>query len=231
MNRTILALTILIRFSFSNISEAQSFGKFKNPFDAITGEKEETDEAPTLSVDQAQAELILALQSALGDVLAAQALIEEAKGNKDVAAKLNNVSQEMLGGDATTDDIKGAVTLTSDMTKAHGETFEESKEMTDDAKSLYAKALVPYLSSVAKTKALAGAISNFMQASQNELKSIRNPMQIRKLKGTLETGLFIGKTVPKLIVNLVKSSVGLLSFARKNGLDTSKADDIELELD
>jgi hypothetical protein len=103
--------------------------------------------------------------------------------------------------------------------------------MSDDAKALYAQALVPYLSSVAKTKELAGAISNFMEASQNELKSIRNPMQIRKLKGTLETGLFIGKTVPKLIVNLGKSSIGLLSFARKNGLDTSKADEIELDLD
>jgi len=231
MNRIILAFTILIGFSFSNISEAQSFGKFKNPLAALTGEKEETDAAPILSVDQAQAELILALTSALGDVLAAQAMIEEAKGNKDQAAKLNNLSQDMLGGDSSNDDIQGAINVTRDITKAQSETFEQSDEMSDDAKSLYAKALLPYLSSVAKTKELAGAISNFMQASQNELKSIRNPMQIRKLKGTLETGLFIGKTVPKLIVNLGKSSIGLLSFARKNGLDTSKADDIELELD
>ena len=231
MNRIILAFTILIGFSFSNISEAQSFGKFKNPLSALTGEKEEGDEAPVLGVDEAQAQLIVALTSALGDVLAAQAMIEEAKGNKDQAAKLNNLSQDMLGGDSSNDDIQGAINVTSDITKAQSETFEQSDEMSDEAKGLYAKALVPYLSSVAKTKELAGAISNFMQASQNELKSIRNPMQIRKLKGTLETGFFIGKTVPKLIVNLGKSSIGLLSFARKNGLDTSKADDIELELD
>lgn len=231
MNRIILTFTILIGFSFSNISEAQNFGKFKNPLSALTGEKEEGDEAPVLDVDEAQAQLIIALTSALGDVLAAQAMIEEAKGNKDQAAKLNNLSQDMLGGDSSNDDIQGAINVTSDITKAQSETFEQSDEMSDEAKSLYAKALVPYLSSVAKTKELGGAISNFMQASQNELKSIRNPMQIRKLKGSLQTGLFIGKTVPKLIVNLGKSSIGLLSFARKNGLDTSKADDIELELD
>jgi hypothetical protein len=231
MNRIILTFTILIGFSFSNISEAQGFPKFKNPLSALTGEKEETDDAPVLGVDEAQAQLILALTSALGDVLAAQAMIEEAKGNKDQAAKLNNISQDMLGGDSSNYDIQGAINVTSDITKAQSETFEQSDEMSDEAKSLYAKALVPYLSSVAKTKELGGAISNFMQASQNELKSIRNPMQIRKLKGTLQTGLFIGKTVPKLIVNLGKSSIGLLSFARKNGLDTSKADDIELELD
>ena len=43
MNRIILAFTILIGFSFSNISEAQNFGKFKNPLSALTGEKEETE--------------------------------------------------------------------------------------------------------------------------------------------------------------------------------------------
>ena len=184
-----------------------------------------------MSVDEAQAQLILALSSALGDVLAAQALIEEAKGNKDLAAKLNNSSAQMLGGDASNEDIQGAVLLTRDTSKAQQETFEESEEMADEAKSLYAMALVPYLSSVAKTAALAEPIANFMSASQNQLKSIRNPMEIRKLKGTLETGLFIGKNVPRLIVNLGKSSVGLLTFARKNGLDTSAADEIELDIE
>ena len=236
MNRTTLILTVLIMFSFSNITESAQFkdklGGFKNPLAALTGgDKEETDAAPPLSVDAAQAQLISALQSALGDVLAAQAMIEEAKGNKDLAAALNNSSEQMLGGDASNDDIKGAITLTSDTTKAQKEVFDASEEMGDEAKSLYAKALVPYLSSVAKTSALTGPISDFMNASQNQLKSIRNPMQIRKLKGTLETGLFIGKTVPKLIVNLGKSSIGLLTFARKNGLDTSKADEIELDLE
>ena len=99
----------------------------------------------------------------------------------------------MLGGDASNEDIQGAVLLTRDTSKAQQETFEESEEMADEAKSLYAMALVPYLSSVAKTAALAEPIANFMNASQNQLKSIRNPMEIRKLKGTLETGLFIEK--------------------------------------
>ena len=67
MNRIILAFTILIGFSFSNISEAQSFGKFKNPLAALTGEKEETDAAPILSVDQAQAELMAGMEKYWGE--------------------------------------------------------------------------------------------------------------------------------------------------------------------
>ena len=53
-------------------------------------------------------------------------------------------------------------------------------------------------------------------------------MEIRKLKKTLDVGLFVGKNAPKLIVNLGKSSKDLLTFAKKNDLDTSAADDIEL---
>ena len=132
-----------------------------NPLKSLTGGGED-EEVLVMSVDEAQAQLILALSSALGDVLAAQALIEEAKGNKDLAAKLNNSSAQMLGGDASNEDIQGAVLLTRDTSKAQQETFEESEEMADEAKSLYAMALVPYLSSVAKTAALAEPIANFM---------------------------------------------------------------------
>ena len=216
---------------FSLPSEAQFKLKDLNPLSALTGEQENEEEAVVLSVDEAQAQLIMSLSAALGDVLAAQALIEEAKGNKDLAATLNNSSAKMLGGDASNEDIQGAVLLTRDTSKSQQATFEESEEMADDAKALYAKALVPYLSAVARTAGLTEQISNFMAASQNQLKSIRNPMEIRKIKGTLQTGLFIGKNVPKLIVNLGKSSVGLLRFARKNGLDTSAADDIELDME
>jgi hypothetical protein len=69
-----------------------------------------------------------------------------------------------------------------------------------------------------------------MNEAQNSIKNIRNPMEIRKLKKTLDTGMFIGKSAPKLIVNLGKSSKDLLTFAKKNDLDTSGADDIELDM-
>ena len=100
-----------------------------------------------------------------------------------------------------------------------------------EAKKLYAKALVPYIKSVAKTSKLSGPIKDFMNEAQNSLKSIKNPMQIRKLKGTLDTGLFVGKNVPKLIVTLGKSSKDLLTFAKANEMDTSGADDIELDFE
>jgi hypothetical protein len=53
-------------------------------------------------------------------------------------------------------------------------------------------------------------------------------MEIRKLKKTLDTGLFVGKNVPKLIITLGTSAKDLMTYAKKNELDTSDADDIEL---
>jgi len=71
-------------------------------------------------------------------------------------------------------------------------------------------------------------ISDFMTQAQNSIKSIRNPMKLGGLKKTLDTGLFVGKNVPKLIITLGVSAKDLLTFAKKNELDTSGADDIEL---
>jgi hypothetical protein len=67
-----------------------------------------------------------------------------------------------------------------------------------------------------------------MKDAQSTLKTTRNPLKLTKLKKTLDTGLFVGKNVPKLIVSLATSAKDLMSFAKKNDLDTSGADDIEL---
>lgn len=233
MKRIILMLTIFVGVGYVNIVEANPFGKLKNPLSALTGDEDAEEEVPALNIDEAQAQLIISLQSALSDVLRAQAMIEEAKGNKEKAAELNNTANNILGDGISQEEIKGALTLSSDTVTAQSTTFDEGQEMSDDAKSAYAKALAPYLASVARTAALSEPIGDFMNAAQNQLKSIRNPMEIRKIKGTLQTGMFIGKTVPKLIVNLGKSTVGLISFARKNGLDVRGAEKKvgELELD
>ena len=92
-----------------------------------------------------------------------------------------------------------------------------------------AKALVPYIKAVAKTSKLSGPIKDFTKEAQNSIRNIKNPMQIRKLKKTLDTGLFVGKNAPALIGNLAKSSKDLLTFAKKNDLDTSGADEISLD--
>ena len=44
------------------------------------------------------------------------------------------------------------------------------------------------------------------------------PLEIGKLKKTLDVGLFVGSNVPKLITSLVTSSKDLLTFAKANDM-------------
>tara|TARA_Y100000748_G_C15495146_1_gene487973 strand:+ start:960 stop:1634 length:675 start_codon:yes stop_codon:yes gene_type:complete len=224
MKQLKIAFIFIFCIGISNNVDAQ-FKDLQNMMGG--GDKKESSSADITSI---QANLISDLTDALGDVLAAQALIAEAQGNKELAAALENTANKMAGGDVSNDDIKGAVQQTKEAAELQQEEINKKNVMDGEAKKLYAKALLPYIKSVAKTAKLSGPIKDFMNEAQNSIKSIKNPMQIRKLKSSLDTGLFVGKNVPKLIVTLGKSSKDLLTYSKDNGLDTSSADDIELDL-
>lgn len=215
----LLALGLL----FMNL-EAQ-FKLPNNPLGAITGNQEV---APAVDISQSQANLMVQLTDALGDVAYAQSLIAEAQGNAEKAAALRGTSDTLKGGNATDKEIKGAVETVSSTAKEQQAVFNQSQSVNAESKALYAKALLPYVQSVAKTSKLSGPIKNFATEAQNSLKSIRNPLEIGKLKKTLDVGLFVGSNVPKLITSLLTSSKDLLTFAKSNDLDTSEASSIEL---
>ena len=223
-----LAITFLVILGVGISADANAqFKDLKN----LVGGGEEKEEKSGGDITAIQDALIADLTDALGDVLSAQALLAEAQGNKELASTLQNTADKMAGGDVSNDDIKGAVQQTAEAAELQQEEMNKKNVVDAEAKKLYAKALVPYIKSVAKTSKLSGPIKDFMNEAQNSLKSIKNPMQIRKLRGTLETGLFVGKNVPKLIVTLGKSSKDLLTFAKANEMDTSGADDIELDFE
>lgn len=209
---------------FMNL-EAQ-FKLPKNPLGAITGNQEAA--VPAVDISQSQANLMVQLSDALGDVAYAQSLIAEAQGNAEKAAALRGTSDTLKGGNATDKEIKGAVETVSSTAKEQQAVFNQSETMNAESKALYAKALLPYVQSVAKTSKLSGPLQNFATEAQNSLKSIRNPLEIGKLKKTLDVGLFVGSNVPKLITSLLTSSKDLLTFAKSNDLDTSEASSIEL---
>lgn len=209
---------------FTNL-EAQ-FQLPKNPLGTITGNQEAA--APAVDISQSQANLMVQLTDALGDVAYAQSLIAEAQGNAEKAAALRGTSDTLKGGNATDQEIKGAVETVSSTAKEQQAVFNQSEAVNAESKALYAKALLPYVKSVAKTSKLSGPIKNFATEAQNSLKSIRNPLEIGKLKKTLDVGLFVGSNVPKLITSLLTSSKDLLTFAKSNDLDTSEASSIEL---
>jgi len=205
--------------------------QFKNPFAEIQKTVEDVQKAASSggNISGTQANLMAQLTDALGDVAAAQSIIAEAQGNAEKAAALKNTSDTLKGGNASDKEIKGAVDIVSSTAKEQQAVFNKSETVSAESKALYAKALLPYVKSVAKTSKLSGPIKSFAAEAQAEIQGIAsNPLKIVKLKKTLDVGLFVGKNVPKLIVSLLSSSKDLLTFAKSNELDTSEADSIEL---
>lgn len=215
-----------IAFGLFLINLEAQFKLPKNPLESITGSQEAS--APEVDITQSQANLMAQLTDALGDVAFAQSLIAEAQGNAEKAAALKGTSDTLKGGNASDEEIKGAVETVSATAKEQQAVFNQSQAVNAESKALYAKALLPYVKSVAKTSKLGGPIKNFTAEAQNSLKSLRNPLEIRKLKKTMDVGLFVGSNVPKLIASLLTSSKDLLTFAKSNDLDTSEASSIEL---
>mgnify|MGYP001172315369 CR=1 FL=1 len=223
--------TKTLLFAMMLVFSTATFAQFKipkNPMGAMMGEEEEEQQEPAGDITQIQARLVNDVADALTEVIEAQALIAEAQGNAEKAASLRVTSDTLKGGENRDEAIQGAVQTVKETAEEQQAVFSASEDMSDDSKALYAKALVPYVKSVAKTAKLKDPAMDFLKEAQNEIKSIRNPMQIRKMQGSLSTGMFIGQNVPVLIGSLVKSSTDLLSFAKSNDLDTSEASSMEL---
>lgn len=220
MKTKTLILALVLVFSTA------SFAQFKNPFGG--GGDDDKQEQSSGDITQIQTELLNDIADALSEVTEAQALIADAQGNAEKAAQLRNTSKTLKGGANRDEAIQGAVQTVKETAEEQKAVFNASESMSAESKGLYAKALLPYVKSVAKTAMLKDPVQDFLKQAQNEIKSIKNPMQIRKMQKSLSTGIFVGRNVPVLIGSLVKSSTDLLSFAKSNDLDTSEAKSMEL---
>ena len=83
---------------------------------------------------------------------------------------------------------------------------------------------MPYASGVALTVEVSKEAKSWLDAAQSELKSVRNPLKLNKLRKSLSGGMNIAKAIPSFLKTLGSSSKGVFSFARKQKLDTSEAE-------
>ena len=156
----------------------------------------------------------------------AQSYVALAQGNQELAEQLKNVHKELNGGN--TGDIKSHMDTVNKAAKVQKEVIKQKEKMSDDAKKSYQKALVPYFSSAALTIKLKDPVQNFVKDATNQIKSIKNPLELGKVKKSVDTGMYIGKNIPSLISNLLSTTGDLMSYSKDNGLDVSKAASIEL---
>ncbi len=182
------------------------------------------DSADSGSVDlpSAQANLEKTMGEALAFLNQAEYHFQTALGrSEDAAAAQSRVKTLNSGGDV---DLNAVLESTSSSRKAGAEAEAEAGTLSAEAKKEYAKGLLPYAQGVALTSKVSKQAKTWMDAAQGELKSIKNPMKLNKLRKSLAGGLTIAKAIPNFLKTLGTSSKGVFSFAKKQKLDTKKAE-------
>ena len=120
MGKKLIGYMFLLSFVFVNTAEAQ-FKDLKKLNPLGGGDEQES----PVDVEGAQAKLLDDLADALSDVYAAQAIIAEAQGNKELAAAYSNTSKDLSGGGVDEETLKGAVLDVAETTKTHQEDFNK----------------------------------------------------------------------------------------------------------
>lgn len=199
---------------------AMSFPKLPGGVPGLGGG--DSSDSGSVDLPSAQANLEKTLKEALANLNKAEFHFATALGDSERAAaaqaRANTLSS---GGDV---DLNTAVEETQSAREASAKAEAGSAALSAEAKAEYAKGLLPYAKGVALTSKVSKQAKTWIDAAQNELKSIKNPMKLGKLRKSLSGGMSIAKAIPKFLKALGKSSKGVFSFAKKQDLNTKKAE-------
>ena len=175
-----------------------------------------------IDLPAAQTALERTLRNALAELNEAESYFAQARGDAEAAAISKSRADTLRGEDDV--DIKEVLDATAS-SREKGAEFEQSAgELNAESKALYAQGLLPYAKGMAETAKAAKEAEQFLTSATAEIKSIRNPMKIMKLKKTFTGGMAIGRVLPAFFKTLGASSKGVFSFAKTQKLDTKNAE-------
>jgi hypothetical protein len=205
-------LTLMVVFLMSSLSFAQ-FGGLK---DALGGGSSSSGGGNSLAL---QAELILGMSVAMNSFLKADAKFMDAIGLEGEAKKLRALVEEPSENDKK---LGTKIEASREADKKMQKYIDSGKELSAQGKKDLADGLLPYAVGMASMIKMAKVAPEFLKASTDEIKSIKNPMQIMKIKKQFDLGIKTGKEVPGLFKKLGNSSKKLFGFAKANKIDMKK---------
>ena len=213
---------ILSGFSFSISSFPSLPGGLPDLPGGLPGFGGDSNESASVDLPSAQANLESTMSEALANLNKAEYHFQKALGNSEAAAAAESRANTLSsGGDV---DINSVLESTASAREAGQEAESMAGDLSAEAKAEYAKGLLPYASGVALTVKVSKEAKSWLDAAQSELKSVRNPLKLNKLRKSLSGGMNIAKAIPSFLKTLGSSSKGVFSFARKQKLDTSEAE-------
>ena len=180
-----------------------------------------SEESSAVDLPSAQENLETTMREALAKLNKAESHFQKALGNPKQLRQLRAVLIPSSDGDV---DLNSVLESTASARKAGAEAESQAGDLSAEAKEEYVKGLLPYAQGVALTAKVSEQAKTWIDAAQGELKSIRNPMKLNKLRKSLAGGLKIAKAIPDFFKTLGPAAKGVFSFAKSQKLDTSKAE-------
>jgi len=181
-----------------------------------------SDDSSSVDLPSAQANLETTMRDALAKLNRAEAHFARAKDDSESAAAAENRVKTLTSdGDV---DLNAVLEATASARKAGAEAEAKAGDLSADAKKEYAKGLLPYAQGVSLTSKVSKQAKSWMDAAQGELKSIKNPMKLAKLRKSLSGGMKIAKAIPNFLKTLGSSTKGVFSFAKQQKMNTSNAE-------
>ena len=155
----------------------------------------------------------------MNSFLKADAKFMSAIGLDGEAKKLLNLVEEPSENDKK---LGAKIKASGEADKKMQSFIDSGKELNDEGKKDLADGLLPYAVGMASMIKMAKVAPEFLKASADEIKSIKNPMQIVKIKKQFDLGMKTGKQVPDLFKKMGASSKKLFGFAKANKIDMKK---------
>ena len=215
MKKIIQAFVIMTIFFMSSLGHAQ-LGGLGGLKDAMGG----GNSSGGGNALELQGELILGLGIAMQSFMKANekflsALDLDAKARE--AAEKGNITptkeNEALG-----EVIDFAIDAAADLKAAR----DKGVKLSAEGKKDYADGLLPYALGMAAMVKMAKIAPDFLKASADEIKSIKNPMQIMKIKKQFDLGMKTGKRVPEVFKLLGETSKTVFAFAKEIDINLDK---------
>jgi len=213
------ALTIAL-----SMSMAANVSAFGLPKIAGLNKPAATSSAETMdSVLAQQNSLVKTYQSSLGDILSSQALLLEAYGMKEDAAKLRAEADAMAKGPLDKKGFEKSTSMSAEANKKVNAKMDEEKALTDEGRGKYQQALLPYATGVVKMTKLVPEFQKFLQSAINQFNSA--PLMGKmKVKKQLDVGMYLAKATPGYLANVTTTTKKIVTYAKRQGVSKKATD-------
>ena len=212
-NKLIRILTIALSIGVMVDASALGLPKFGGSDDSA-----DTSNAETMdSVIAQQDSLVKTYQLSMGDILSAQALLLEAHGMKEKAAKVASEAEVLGKGAVDKNEFEKIMELSESANEDLSKKMGEEEALTSDGRKMYQEALLPYASGIGKMAQLKPELEKFMQSASAQVKSA-SMMSKLKVKKKLDVGMYLATKAPGYFTNVASTTKEILTYANKQGV-------------